>query len=90
MGQGRRQVPFHTGQQAALGMLLHLPVLTRVHPSLLPAGSCVFLSSAPQLLLVPRSPQGSFLSPILVPEAAREALQAELMLQHLGREHSYS
>jgi len=71
-------------------MLLHLPVPTRVRPSPPPAGSCAFLSAVPQPLLAPRSPQGSFLSPILVPEAVREALQVELKLQHLGKDHSYS
>lgn len=69
-------------------MLLHLPVLTRVRPSPLPADSSASLSALPQPLSMPGSPQGSFLSPILAPEAAREALGAELMLQHLGREQS--
>lgn len=89
MGRGRGQVLFPTGQQAALQISPHLPVLTRVCSSPLPAGSCASLSVVPRPLLVLWSPQGPVLSPVLVPEAAREALQAELMLQHLGREHNY-
>lgn len=71
-------------------MLLHLLVLTRVPPTPLPGSSCASLSSAPQPLLMPGFPRGSFLSLVLVPEAVRETLQVGLELQHLGREHSYS
>lgn len=64
------------------------------HPTLLPPDSGASPSSAPCPLWELSSPQGSFPSPapVLVPEAGREAFLAELVLQHLGKEHrkSYS
>lgn len=87
MGQGRTG-PFPKFQ-AALKRLC-TTCAAQSNPTLLPPGSGASPSSAPRPLWQPSSPQGSFPSPalVLVPEAGREIFLAELVLQHLGREHS--
>lgn len=87
MGQGGAG-PFSNARQPWRGSCTACAAQSR--PTPLPPGSGASPSSAPRPLGEPSSPQGSSPSPapVLVPEAGREAFLAELVLQHLGREHS--